>query len=542
MASGNKRLVYNTRERLLSDDHNREQAFEAADVAALLARTFLPLYAGDRGVSTLDETQGAPPTALIVDGLMFRPIDGSVNALVDAGTVVMSDPDVSPSGDDVPWKWVHFDGVEIAGQLQLTPNPGGVRIDVVEFSRTEEVVEYDNRDKFNTGTGLFDPVPVEKVRRGALVFRIRLGIVGSSFPGVVAGWVPIAVCRVPAVANDWDVVTVWDVRPLLADRRSPGPRVADDTPRVTRQLLRSDLATIYSSSGATVRIFGIVEGELGEWRVGGLLGRSVPGTMADYVEATETAAQEGSGVSFDADARWYLYALFPYGLPAWRRYSDPGVGGRVPAAHRGIAVVSKKPPRFTGRPSEIIYPPNSTSLQNGAYALQTHPTLCLTAGSTSGAPFTPLPRGIVADGSIIHSIFGETPKPADTITASAATFALTAHADFPDNARAIHVRIAYIWAASGADSLFGLSEVLRISDALGTASPLLIQAGSTTPIRSAAGFGFEGVFTARVPLDPYRDEAGPRAFELEWQFGGNLPAGVTINPVTIEVFGWEIGG
>lgn len=542
--SGSTTVRYNTRERVLSTDHNREQALDAADHAEALARQMLSRYPGDTGVSELDDTQSAPMTALVIDGLMFRPIDGSTSALVDPGTVVMSDPEPSLDGpDDKPWKRINSDGVSAIGQLLLSPNPGGIRIDVVEFSRGDEVVEYDNRDIFNLSTGLFDPVAVAKVVRGILVFRIRQGIVGSSFPGVEPGWTPIAVVRVPAVATTWDVCTIWDVRPLLADRAGSGsgPRVEQTVPRLSRQLLRTDFATLVASSFATVRVTGYAEGELGGWRVGGALARSVPGTFAAYLEASEAASQEGSGVTFDADAHWYLYLLFPYGLPAWRRYSDPGAGGRVPAAHRGMAVFSKKPPRFTGRPSELIYPPNSTDVQNGAYATQSHPALCVAAGSTNDDA-TPKPRGIVADGRAIFSIFAAAQKPPSFQSSSQARFDLAAHADFPDMARAIWVRIAYEWVATGADSLFPLDCSLQVTDASGAlvGGQRLIDGAVTVPIRSQSGQSFEGFFERRLPLEPSFDESGPRAFGVYWLFNP-LPAGVTLGNVSISVYGWELG-
>lgn len=539
--SGNKRVVHNTRERLLSLDHNREQAFEAADIATALARTFLPVYEDDRGVSTLDETKAAPLTALILDGLMLRPIDGSASALVDPGTVVMSDPDASPSDDDVPWKWVHSDGILAAGELVLTGNPGGTRIDVVEFSRTEEVFEYDSRDQFDPGTGLFTPVPLEKVRRGALVFRIRLGVVGSSFPGLVAGWVPIAVVRVPSVTNTWDDVTVWDVRPLLADRRAGGPNVGQATPRVTRQLLKSDLATIVSSVGATVRISGTLEGELRGWRVGGVLVRSVPGTMTSYLEATQTASQEGSGVTFDANKHWYLYLLFPYGLPAWRRYSDPGSGGRVPVGHRGIAVFSKKVPRFTGRPSETIYPPNSTDVQNGTYASEgEHPALCIASGRVDS---TMLPLGLVIDGVVSRVVLdGSNSLSPSSQTVEQADFTLLAGTHFPDNARALHVRV-FATVSAAAAIVATLTQNLLVTDATGLFAPYpnVQHLSSTIPFRLNNAESFDFFFSDRVVLEPKFDETSPRSFKIRWSYP-SLPADLTLTNVTLTVIGWETGG
>lgn len=541
MPSGNRRLVYNTRERLLSTDHNREQQFLSADVASLLARMYLARYEDDAGVSTLASTVGTPPVALILDGLMFRPIDGSDSALVDAGAVAMIDPDAVPSADDVPAKWIHSDGVPTIGQLVLSPNPGGIRIDVVEFRRVVEDVEFDNRDQFSPSTGLFTPVNVLKVQRGALEFRIRLGVVGSSFPGLAAGWLPIAVCRVPAVATTWDDVTVWDVRPLLCDRwAGGGSNVEKELPQIVRQLVKTDIPTVVSSVGAEQRISGRIEGELLGWRVGGPIRSVVPGTQTDYVDVALTANQEGSGVVFDPTKHWYLYALFPYALPRWTRYGDPGVGGRTPNGPRGLLVVSKTQPAFDGTPTAKVAPPGSTNLQNGTYmAAGTHPAFCLAVGRVSN---TSVPTGIVIDGVVARPAIDDfDSQVAGVVGASSTEFTLVVDEQFPDNARAIRAVMLLQITATGA-AFYAVPGTFTVSDASGSLTNFWTQmfTGPTTPLRLVNTDAVDVTFEIRIPLEPTFD-GSPRSFKVRWDHG-TPAANTSVTQALLIPTAWEIAG
>lgn len=355
MASGQKKLVINTRERAVSSDINRLQAFADESITEAWRWLTLPTLGTDLA-STIPSTTSSPVKAMILNGLWARPEIGTVNLFIEPGALIMSNPDVSPSADDSTAKLIVDNvGEQTGGVLTLTAGGGGTRIDVIECSRNPAVVqESSSRDIYNTTTGLFSASLVDKVVQDELTYRIRLGTPGGGFPGTVSGWLPLAIASVPNAAVTWNDVIVWDVRPLVADLCCGPAQVAQNFPRV-----RKGWATVSSvTAGTPVNgARGICEVEFNQWIAGGEFAPANSGLSGNALNWSGAEVLEPAFVS-TTNSPWYLYACFPHSLPRWARYTPSSSGVRKPMPFRGIPVFTQKPPadarlQFSGSPINL---------------------------------------------------------------------------------------------------------------------------------------------------------------------------------------------
>ncbi len=134
-SSGLRRLVHGTRERILSSDHNREQALQNAMLVDAL-RYLLEAETSEEqaaGITALASSVGSPIHALIFNGLRVRPEIGTWNLFVDPGMGLFSDP-TNGTSDDSVGQLVRSAGVTSAGALTIGTPGAGTRIDVVECS------------------------------------------------------------------------------------------------------------------------------------------------------------------------------------------------------------------------------------------------------------------------------------------------------------------------------------------------------------------------------------------------------------------------
>lgn len=403
MTSGNKRLVMNTRERALSGDINRLQAFHDSDVAQVFWEMF-GRYSGDDatfpGVETDPVAAAAPPYAGILNGLRAYPVNGTVNLLVTPGTMMVENPSVGV--DDNAFKFVRDPGVQVAGALTLTAGGADVRIDVLEVMAVDAVLETDNRDIYNNGTGAFAPAVVTKVTSGRLQYRIRQGIEGGGFPGVAAGWVPLMVIRVPASAATWDDCVLWDVRPLVSENWNAPYDTRTGIPRVEAfiQVDETDAAP-----GRKLKLYGTWTGVWRGQRIDGAAGN--PGGLA-YVDVSDTTDNQASNyVAPGSGETWSMWLAFPFGLPGWRRYSPAPASPRCPQGLRGIPVFSNIGPTVYRAPSAAVGLPVTTGLGG-----TTSDCVCLCTGVCSS---TGDPMGLASDGARV--VYGASP-PAITPGAS----------------------------------------------------------------------------------------------------------------------------
>lgn len=517
MPSGNRRIQHNTRERVVSSDPNRLQAVLSADIAEVLR--YLVASSSEAtagGVATSSGAVDTPTTAVILNGLLARPSNGTDVLLVDPGTVLMADPDTSPNADDSPWKWIVDGGVQLAGQLVLTPGAGSIRIDVIECKRTDLVLESDNRDLFNAATGLFSPVTVNKVLAGRLTYRIRTGTVGGGFPGTVAGWLPLAVAQVNPGATTWDQVEVWDVRPLASDFTKQPFDVADALPHLGRQVIHMNVNILS----------GRVEANYKSRKIGGNLGT---------ITVTSSTVQE-PGLSPTARQPWYLYLAFPFGLPRWAKYvSSPGA--RVPNGLRGVPIFSVKGPLdLSGVAGSAISLPTGLGL----------------GGSTSDAQvvasgyynFATELEQIQVDGerTYVSPGSGVGPSISGTITGApgpfVVTWAVSDNVHHPANAKSLLVQFSFSFSIPAAGTGDGVT-VYTIQGLEGII-PLWIKL-YRQHFRTGAVFTLVDDFEMEIPIIQNAFAVGLKTRTIKANIINSIATTTTLDTANLSIRGWKLG-
>jgi len=507
MASGNKRLVINSKERALSTDINRLQSFGGWTLAETLR------YAHNvRGNDDLEAGVIAEPSSLesplsgeIQNGLMVRPQAASTDLFVDPGVCFLLVPDAS--ADDSNYKIVRDLGVQTTGVLQVAANPSGsIRIDVIEAQFGGDVVTaYDNRDIYDTTNGTFSALSVPKVTQGRLTYRVRQGTPGSGYPGAASGWLALAVASVPAGCTNNNAVTFWDVRPLINDRVFPYGNITKAYPSIERANY-----TIQSAVGGELVINGNVEATLGAQRVGGILRRGTPGTDGDSIDL-KAVENQSPGFSFlqgsngDVYIAYYLYLAQPFGLSRWARYTD-GPSGRVPRSPRGIPIVTNVAPQhLTGLASAPISLPTSTGLGG-----TTTNAIAVAAGGAKNVAGTPLVAGGTADGRTFWSKYVDN-SPPDGLLQNAGfkvgenttgLFTLTG-TNYPPNAKAIHVQVRVTYTLPAGSAHMAKAACLRIRKPSTSNDECIVHAsgaGFTSANTDASNHGVELKFLFRVPI------------------------------------------
>lgn len=526
MSFGHKRLIFNPRERGVSSDVNRLQAFFSAAMSEQFRfqqEGLLNDNQGAGGVPTFNASGTTTPLdAQVAQGFLVRPQPASTGTTVDAGVMYAIFPDASPSPDDSPYKYVADPGVTNAATLLLTPNSSGsTRIDVVECQPSEVVLETTNRDQYQQSSGTFSPVTVQKVSQKQLAYRVRAGTPGGGL-ALAAGWLPLMVASVPNGTTTWDQCLCWDVRPLMSDANVPGYRMSFPRPRVGRRE--------YFITPAQTKVKGIVEvSSPGWWRAGGVLAKGSFVTN-EYVDLTDAAVQE-QGFALIASTPFYLYAAFPGGLPRWARYVDAPTTPRVPNGMRGVAVVSTTVPLRDGYANVPIALPSGLGSTTTAVVL-------LGAIATSGAAF---PSHFFCDG-VRHS---QTDQP--SIAPFSVVLAPTVDAKWifsdgvthPPNARALWVDFFFKLAGSGSPTLGPYSWQVRVFDRDNTNS-LVVAEGTKT---YAGDTGFTDIVNARIPIDNAYDatSGGLRSIraELVVDATGSSTVLYVGSSASAKVRGWE---
>lgn len=532
---GGKKIVHNTRERVLSGDHNREQAMHDQMLAEILrcmtdASFELDVQAGS--VEVFSTGSESPPSATILAGIRPRPEVGTVNLFIEPGSLTIIDTP-TPSADESRLAFVVDPGVQIAGALTLTPGSGGaIRIDVIECQRIEEVLETDSRDIFDPPTGLFSPVLVNKVTAGRLSYRIRTGTPGAGFPGVAAGWLPLAVCSVPAAATTWDDVTLWDVRPLAHERVQQPFNAYPSLNYVHRHNVWTDIAT----APGEVRVIGICDVSLGVYRAGGQFIH--PGTEDAYIDVADTTLW-AAGLS-SALAPWYLYAVFPFGLPRWVQYCPASAGVREPRGMRGIPVISRWTPRYDGRPLTAIA---QTPAWTGLLDTVSQNAVVVVAGLQDAGG---VPAGVLADGCVIQFVDNPTLQINSSASSgdTSSTFTLTDNVTQPGNARAVYVLLQVnVNVSAGTPDNIEWARTVLVGGPNNTVAneSWIADTGEVQEYTHATGNGDYIIsMTVRVPLGIDQNYSGARAFKLIWVHNIAGPT-FTVTSRTVLIKGWELG-
>ncbi len=528
MSSGQKRLVFNTRERAISDDPNRLQSFLAASMAEYL-RWASVATSDEGGGQTAQGATTNPLTAIILGGLWARPEIGTVNLFVEPGVVALINPEPSPSTDDSPCKVISDPGVQTAGTLTLTPAPGSTRIDIIECSRTVVTTESDNRDVYDPVTGLFTPVLVNKVVTDQLTYRIRLGTPGGGIPATASGWLPLAVASVPAAAATWNDCIVWDVRPLMADL------VHAPTQMQTRFPHRPMQYGTLRLNGAARELRGAFEAELNQWRVGGEVGSALSGLATGMLDLAGSDVIE-PGFAATPDTPWFLYACFPGGLPRWARYSPSSSGQRIPLPFRGIPVFSQKTPNTARgiRTSSTINIPTPLGIGGG-----TTSNVALVTGAFDST--TTCLSSIMGDGWTKLSGPVTTINPAAGATTDTIRFDLADNTHFPLGASMIRVRLSFTAVHAGAGTNCAQRTTMNVLD-----SGSIVLANEVRRIGNIVSDTNARSYVQEfdVPIDAVASMPTGTAQTHRIQFVTQFLGAVTVSAwssQTLEVLGWRMG-
>ena len=521
--SGQRRLIFNFQERVVSDDWNRAQAFKAAALAELLRRqgaaTTSSVTSG--GKETAASAVSSPDRGVVISGLRFRPEIGTVNAFVEPGSLLVVHPEASPHPDDSPGRFINDPGKQaIDTGFQLSTAPGATRIDVVECSPYTLVTESDSRDIYNPATGLFSPAPVDKVFRGALAYRIRTGTPGAGFPGTASGWLPLAVCSVPAAAATWDDVAVWDVRPLLADLASPPHVEVAAFPR-----LRRALGQAFDDGAGHWQARGVFETEVDGWRVGGELAATSSG--ATYLDLQSAGVKEAGFAA--APGLAYLYLLLPFGLPRWCRLNPSTSGNRDPGALRGVPVFSTRPPAgLSGRLGSAAALPTGTGLGSSSSA----GTAVLGALFNAGSAL--LNATVGDDGWCLVGEPGVQLSPTAGAGTSAPSYTLVSGTSFPPHAVALRLRFT-TGVTLGAGTTVSARRTYLVQDPVSAATQFTRY--WEAPATSPAGGSFSLIDEVDVPVSPNLPVGGIGT----WFAGASyVVAGATFGSQTVQVVGWKL--
>jgi len=531
MPSGGRRMVFNTQERVVSTDQNRQQAFIGKDRAELW-RYLIDVSAGtdDLDAAALDteySTQENPLRAEILNGVLVQPQSGTLNLLVTPGAAFVLDPDASPSSDDSPYKFIRTAGVSTLGALALTGNASGfTRIDVVECQRVENTVETDNRDIFNPVTQLFTATTVTKGLQSEFTYRVRAGTPNAGFPGTAQGWLPIAVISVPNGATSCDQCTFWDVRPLVSDRAVAPFNVSRDLSRKGASMGMVDF------TAGQAQLSGVFERVAGSRRLGGRMRPGSTITDAQFVDLVN-AANIANGQMPANNSYYYVWLLTPFSLPRWARYTD-GPSGRVPRSPRGIPVVSNVAPDKNGNPIAAVALPSALGLGG-----TTSSAAFVCCGRTDGSG---TPRPMLVDGSVQWaSNNGDAPQINNSaFTATSFTWSLADNTHFPANARAILARIQ-LWPAVATLEVLNLANMMLIvNNAAG-------REVARIPVADVVAWNFSGTekdpslgFALRIPIPNAYTTVTPASYNVTLTWTAQIGSYVIFNNAMLFIFGWDI--
>ncbi len=535
-----KTMVINTQERAVSTDVNRLQKFIGRDVSEVLRQLFTTSNSFENpGVEALFSGT-TPLPAEILGGLLVKPQTNSLNLLIDAGVLAAYVND--GEADESSLKLINDAGVTLPGSLVMTTNASGsIRIDVIECSiDSTPTLVTDNRDIFNTITGLFQASTVTKEKEARLTFRVRTGTPGAGMPVHQAGWLPLAVASVPDGATTCNDMTFWDVRPLIADRERSA-FVGDST--MLPRLLDNNTLFLRVSAGSAL-LNGQFRATLRGRMLGGYFRRGTPGTDADSIDVADADNQEGSGtIAEPLTGHAFLYACTPKGLPRWAMYA-PHPAARLPRSPVGLLVTSYVSPDPSGAPSAVVALPDSTGLGGD---VEVEEAVCVaiipSSRSAEGAWFPY--NGPRREARVRQD---DTYQPTLVSAAvSSGLYDFTITEDFwPANAKFLHVRIRADFEVPTVSGIDGLTRLYVWPGAVSGAGKMVLHDGGGRIALTNSSVGSETYNISRVYriprpcLDP---AAAPASFVARFEVPTSAIFGSSPTPQTyasMDLIGWEL--
>ncbi len=498
MSSTTKSLKYNTRERALSTDLNREQAFLSNSLAKFARSLLLNLYptTGTPYYSTNESFEDPietdrPVRGAVLQGLRPYPINGTVDLLITAGEALLVDAAGDVGADDFNVALVDDDGVQSTGILTLTANSSGSgRVDIVECRVINYDYETSSRDVYDPGTGLFTVATLTKVTGKKLEYRIRTGAAAAAWPGIVDEWMPLAVLVVPDGTTDFDTVDIYDVRPLVSQRALSLSETNERHPVFHQLYINYDLTNQH-------KIAPIMNVAFGTQRVRWADGNAVTSSplMIDLQDTTLYDPAWAPGTS----EWWRLFLAFPFGLPRWAKYSDSTTSPRKPQ-REGIPIITNKLCGYFGNASTSMALPTATGLVG---TVATTEAFCVMSGwvDSGGAV-----RGTLGTKDKLWVSPQSASNPQATATVHTAAMArFPTRLIIPTNAKKARVRIAlsYTYTPASDDEV---PLMMKISNALAlyptTTTPIqeyLVFDARSTFLKSGIGYTLLHWLTVEIP-------------------------------------------
>jgi len=205
MPSNNRRLIFNTRERLLSTDLN--------DMTTLLHAKGTDEVAA---VLSGDLYKSGVPVAGVVSGLRVSAANPGVDHTVAITPGVAFKNDTPPTSLDSPYLKVETLATSTL-DLAAFVDPGNPRWVCIEVAPGDTAELVSARDIFQPPLGTFIPANVDKIRRPEPVFSVNAGVPGPTpaFPPGNPGQIPLAYVYLPAAAASVIATDVVLCRPLF---------------------------------------------------------------------------------------------------------------------------------------------------------------------------------------------------------------------------------------------------------------------------------------------------------------------------------------
>src|SRR3990167_4418580 len=325
------RVVFNTRERAVSNDMVRLQDLFGQDVMEVV-----------RGLGALSRSPAAGTESdrkVVYRGLGVVPGAG-MSVDVREGYAGIQRSGGAASADLSLQQLAHNRAT--ANQVVNASDPVLNRVDLIEVQASDDTTETQLRDVYDPVTGTFAPVAVAKVIRPGCTLVYTAAVAGANptcpaFSAAALNRVPIAAVCVPAAAAGFVSNNVVDLRPLWA--QNPFGRMHGIIAGFTLETsdLGGDSATIVINPGVA-----IVDGQL--------VYRSVTHTLtiADHVP---------SGLVLAAETWYYVYLFAGRqgGATDFKpRHTDPGSASR-----EGFVLVTDTPPTALGTPTGVVNLPAS---------------------------------------------------------------------------------------------------------------------------------------------------------------------------------------
>lgn len=210
MSSDIRRLLYNTRERLLSTDFN-----ESTDHTHRAVIEQLNAVLNEAFYSAGVERSG------VIAGMEVSVVPASLTVSVGAGLALKRG--TAPTTRDSDMEWIEL---RTAQTVNLAAHVDGAnpRWVAIEIAANDAVETSAFRDQFNPATGTFSSVAVDKVRGSSPTLSVRAGTAAPApvFPAGGAGTIPLAYVYIPAAAATLTAGDTVGCRPLLTARTREG--------------------------------------------------------------------------------------------------------------------------------------------------------------------------------------------------------------------------------------------------------------------------------------------------------------------------------